>query len=269
MESRMGKPLLRLFIAENESPAKTEKGHIMSMSPNPFGGTPYPMEYEAGMASGVITRFFNAVYAWMAAGLALTALVAWYVSTQPQILAMLGMPMVIGLFVVELILVFTISAAVQRINAAMATVLFLIYAALNGVTLSVIFLVYAHATLASAFVIAAGTFGAMSLYGMVTRKDLSSWGTYLFMGLIGVVIASFVSLFWHSTMLNVLINYVGVLVFVGLTAYDTQKLKAIALQTSGNAALAARLSINGALMLYLDFLNLFLLLLRILGDRRN
>ena len=143
------------------------------------------------------------------------------------------------------------------------------YAALNGLTLSVIFMVYAHATLASAFVVTAGMFGAMSLYGMFTRRDLTGLGSYLFMALIGLILASFINVFLHAAMLTAIINYVGVFIFVGLTAYDTQKLKEIAIQTSGNAALAARLSINGALALYLDFLNLFLLLLRIMGDRRQ
>ena len=122
--------------------------------------------------------------------------------------------------------------------------------------------------LASAFAITAGMFGTMSLYGFVTKKDLTAMGSFLFMALIGLVIASVVSIFWHNSMLEVLINYIGVIIFVGLTAYDTQKLKQIAIMTSGNAALAARLSISGALSLYLDFLNMYLFLVRILGDRR-
>lgn len=243
----------------------------MSRSPNPFGGAdPYSVGYESGAGSMVVVRFFNAVYAWMAAGLALTAVVAWWISTQPQLLrTIISGPMWIVLVIAELALVWTISAAVQRISAGVATALFLLYAALNGLTLSVIFLMYAHATLASAFVVTAGMFGAMSLYGMVTRKDLSGFGTYLFMALIGLILASVINIFLHMSALTAIINYVGVFIFVGLTAYDTQKLKVIAMQTSGNAALAARLSINGALMLYLDFLNLFLFLLRIMGDRRR
>jgi FtsH-binding integral membrane protein len=242
----------------------------MSTYPSPFDRSrPYPLDYQGRAVSPqAIARFFNSVYAWMAAGLALTAFVAYWISTRADILANLGGGVFIGLFVVQIILVMTISAAVQRIGAAAATVLFLVYAALNGVTLSGIFLYYAHATLASAFAITAGMFAVMSLYGFFTKRDLSAWGSLLFMGLVGIILASIVSIFWHNSILNVLINYVGVLIFVGLTAYHTQMLRQIAIQTAGDGALAARLSITGALMLYLDFLNLFLFLLRSLNDRR-
>jgi FtsH-binding integral membrane protein len=240
------------------------------MSPNPFGyPRPYGLQYEARSDPAVITRFFNAVYAWMAAGLALTALVAWWVSTRPDLIMQMGRGTFLGLLVVELILVMAISAATERLSPAVATVLFLVYAALNGLSLSGIFYVYTHATLAGAFVVTAGMFGAMSLYGMFTRRDLSGWGSVLFMALVGLVLASIVSLFWHNSALATVINYAGVLIFVGLTAYDTQKLKYVATATANDARAAARLSVNGALMLYLDFLNLFLLLLRIMGNRRD
>jgi FtsH-binding integral membrane protein len=181
-----------------------------------------------------------------------------------------NMGLFIGLFVVEIILVGVIASAVNRISAAAATGLFLLYAALNGITLAGIFLVYAPSAIASAFIISAGTFGAMSVYGMLTQRDLTGMGRILFMGLIGVVIASVVSMFWHNSMLQVAINYIGVLVFVGLTAYDTQKLKFIADQTQDNPAMAARMSIVGSLTLYLDFINLFLFILRIMNQgRRN
>ena len=238
---------------------------------SPFGAQrPYEMGYQSGADTITVARFFNAVYAWMAAGLALTAVVAWWVSTRQDIMAQIFRgPVLIILFVVELGLVFTISAAINKIGAAAATGLFLLYSALNGLTLSAIFVVYAHATLASAFVITAGMFAAMSLFGFITRKDLSGLGSILFMALIGLILASIVSLFWRNSMLATIINYAGVLIFVGLTAYDTQKLKYIAASTGNNPALAARLSVNGALMLYLDFLNLFLFLLRIMGNRRS
>ena len=227
-----------------------------------------PLDYAQGEAvPQAVARFFNAVYAWMFAGLALTAVVAWYVSQNIEILQRLGAGIWV-LFIIELVLVGTVSAAIRRISTPVATALFLLYAALNGVTLSVIFLVYAHATLASAFAVTAGTFGAMSLYGVVTRRDLSGMGSLLFMGLIGLVLATFANLFFHLPGLSMVVNYVGVLLFVGLTAYDTQMLKNIAIQTSGDPALAARLSVSGALSLYLDFLNMFLFLLRIMGDRR-
>lgn len=242
----------------------------MSFFPQP-GGRPLEMDYRAGADSSTISTFFNAVYAWMAAGLATTALVAWVVSqSQSMMMSLFGNPLLlIGLFVAEIGLVIAISGAINRISAGVATALFLLYAALNGLTLSAILLVYAHSTIAMAFAITGGTFAAMSVYGFVTKKDLTGLGSLCFMGLVGIIIASIVSFFWANTMLVTIINYVGVLVFVGLTAYDTQKLKMIAVQTADNGALAARLSISGALVLYLDFINLFLFLLRILGDRRN
>ena len=231
-----------------------------------------PLEYGTSADASVIARFFNSVYAWMAAGLAVTASVAWWTSTQPQLMHHIyGSGLMFVLIIAELALVWTVASAVQRIGPALATVLFLIYAALNGLTLSVILLVYAHALIASAFIVTAGTFAVTSVYGFVTRRDLTSLGAYLFMGLIGIIIASVVSIFWHPTWLSVLINYAGVFIFIGLTAYDTQRLKAMALQTANDGRLAARLSIRGALMLYLDFLNLFLFILSILNnnDRRR
>ncbi|HLL89345.1 MAG TPA: Bax inhibitor-1/YccA family protein [Tepidisphaeraceae bacterium] len=211
----------------------------------------------------------NNVYAWMSAGLALTAGVAWMVSQNiDAFLPLLRGPVVLLLILAQLGLVVAISGAVNRISAGVATGLFLLYAALNGLTLSTIFLVYSGATIASAFIITAGMFGVTSVYGYVTKADLTRLGSLMFMALIGLVIASVVNIFWANSTLHWIINYAGVFIFVGLTAYDTQKLKAIAHQLEGNAAMAARLSISGALRLYLDFLNLFLFLLRILGNRR-
>jgi len=234
---------------------------------NSYGAS--PLGYESRANSATVAQFFNAVYAWMAAGLALTAVVAWWVSTQPQIVGMLRGPGIFLLFLVEIGLVFTISAAINRISATTATVLFLLYSALNGVTLSIIFLIYTQASLAMTFGVTAGTFGAVSVYGFVTKRDLTSLGSILFMALIGLIIASVVNMFWANNILYWVITYAGVLIFVGLTAYDTQRLRMIAMQTADNAALAARLSINGALMLYLDFINLFLFMLRLLGNRRS
>jgi uncharacterized protein len=240
-------------------------------NPGPFGfPRAHPVQYESRADTVTVAQFFNAVYAWMAAGLGLTAVVAWWVSTRPDIMAQVYRgPLLIGLVIVELVLVGVISAAVQKVNAAVATVLFMLYSAINGLTLSGLFIVYAQATLASAFLITAGMFGAMSVYGFVTKRDLTAMGALLFMALVGLVIASIVSIFWHNSMLTTIINYAGVLIFVGLTAYDTQKLKEMALYTAGDAAMSARLSIRGALKLYLDFLNLFLFLLRIMGNRRE
>ena len=240
----------------------------MSQFPNPYGmnrSQPWDM---AGSSNPAITRFFNAVYAWMCAGLAVTAAVSWYIAQSPQMVMSLYRAW-IPLVIVELVLVVVISRAVNKVSTNVATLLFLLYAAINGLTLSVIFLVFAKSTLASAFIISAGTFGAMSIFGMVTKRDLTGMGRIMYMLLIGLVIASIVSFFWHNSALQVIINYVGVLVFVGLTAYDTQKLKAIADQTQDNPALAARLSIVGSLILYLDFINLFLFILQLMGDRRR
>jgi FtsH-binding integral membrane protein len=241
------------------------------MYPNSYGpARPQPLGYQASADTATIARFFNAVYGWMAAGLALTGVIAWWVASNYSVLGQyISGPMVIGLFIAQIVLVISISGAVNRIGPVAATVLFLLYAALNGLTLSVIFLIYAGSVIAGAFVASAATFGAMSLYGFVTRRDLTQFGSFLFMGLIGLVIASVVSLFWHSTALMVLINYVGVFLFLGLTAYDTQRLRAIAVATAGNARMSERYAIVGALMLYLDFINLFMFLLRIMGDRRR
>jgi FtsH-binding integral membrane protein len=244
----------------------------MSQFPNPYGANrPHPLAYEsAGSDSMAVASFFNAVYAWMSAGLALTACVAWWVSTRPDLMAQIFHgPVFIICIIAELALVFTVAAAVQRISAGVATALFMLYAALNGLTLSIIFVAYAHAALSEAFIITAGMFAAMSIYGHVTKRDLTAWGSLLFMGLIGIVLASVVSIFWANSMLIAIINYLGVFVFLGLTAYDTQRLRQMAVATQGNAAVAARMSVNGALMLYLDFINLFLFLVRILGDRRQ
>ncbi len=242
----------------------------MSQIANPYGmnrSVPWATE---GTSNPAIVRFFNSVYAWMSVGLAVTAAVAWYVAQTPTLMATFLHSWLI-LLIVELGLVMVISSAVNKISANVATVLFLLYAAINGLTLSVIFAIYAHSTLTSAFIVSAGTFGVMSAYGMLTKADLTGVGKILHMLLIGLVIASIVSIFWHDSMFQVIFNYVRVLVFVGLTAYDTQKLKAMASQTQDNPALAARMSIVGSLVLYLDFLNLFLFILQLMGnnDRRR
>ena len=233
------------------------------------GFRPGTMEYESGVDSSVVVRFFNAVYGWMAAGLALTAVVAWYVASHPQALRLVLGPQVWLLFIVQIVLVVTISAAINKISAPVATALFMLYAALNGLTFSVIFLMYTKASLASAFGVTAGTFAAMSLYGMVTKTDPTRIGSFLFMALLGLVIASVVNMFWANSTMQWIITYAGVFIFVGLTAYDTQKLKQIAYATQNDPAMASRLSVNGALSLYLDFINLFLFILRLMGDRRS
>ena len=211
------------------------------------------------------------VYGWMAAGLALTGLVAWYVSQSETLLALIfGQQLVFfGLILAQLGLVMGLSWGLSRMSAAVATGGFILYSAISGVTLAAIFLVYTTESIASTFFVTGAVFGAMSLYGYTTKSDLSSWGSYLFMALIGLIIASLVNIFLQSTAIYWVTTYAGVLLFVGLTAYDTQKLK----QLSNNinerdTETFQKMVILGALTLYLDFINLFLYLLRLLGKRR-
>lgn len=206
------------------------------------------------------------VYAWMGAGLAITAFMALVTLSSPAILnAVLGNRLVFyGLMIGELALVFTLSGAINKLSQSTATLIFVAYSALNGITLSTIAMVYTANSITSTFVITAGMFGAMSLYGYMTKQDLTSWGSFLFMGLIGVVIASVVNIFVGSSAVSWIISGIGVIVFTGLTAYDTWKIKEMAaMGTEGRKP-----AILGALTLYLDFINLFLMLLRFTGNRR-
>jgi len=236
--------------------------------PSPYANSIPNARGDSQVGSSVLVAFFNTVYAWMATGLALTAVVAWWVSTQPQLVARLGMGTFIVLFIIQIGLVVAISAAINKINATVATALFLLYAALNGVTLSGIFLIYSQASLAGAFFVTAGMFGAMSVVGFVLKTDLTRFRNLFMMALIGFVIASVVNFFFASSTMYWIITYAGVVIFTGLTAYDTQRLKQIAYATAGDPRMASRLAISGALSLYLDFLNLFLMMLRIMGTRR-
>lgn len=208
--------------------------------------------------------FMQRVYQWMAAGLALTGVIAYWVSLSPGILHALAGGLFWVIVIAELGIVFWLSASIMKISAQAATIGFLIYAALNGLMLSFIFLVYTSASIASTFFITAGTFAAVSIYGWTTKADLTSMGSFLLMGLFGIIIASVVNFFMHSPVLYWIITYAGLAIFIGLTAYDTQKLKQI--QQSGSGV--EQLAILGALSLYLDFINMFLLLLRIFGRRR-
>lgn len=173
-----------------------------------------------------------------------------------------------GIIIAELGLVVWLSGRINSMNASMAIGLFLLYSALNGLTFSILFLVYTSASIASTFFITAGTFGVTSAYGYFTKKDLSSIGNIAFMGLIGIIIATVVNIFVHSEMLYWGITYIGVLVFVGLTAYDTQKMKKMSLEVDVESEEGSKGAIMGALALYLDFINMFIFLLRIFGDRR-
>lgn len=214
--------------------------------------------------------FMSKVYGWMAAGLLITAGVAMLASSNAQVMeSVFGNPILFfGLIILQLGLVIALSAAIKKISATTAMLLFLLYAALTGLTFSVIFLVYTAASIASTFLVTAGTFAAMSMYGYITKTDLTTVGNIAFMGLIGIILASLVNIFWPNGTLYWIITYAGILIFVALTAYDTQKIKKFNILGNAGTDEDKKESIIGALTLYLDFINLFLLLLRILGRRK-
>ena len=214
--------------------------------------------------------FLRGVYGWMAGGLALTAVVALVTVSSPALLqAIFGNRIVFyALLFGELGLVLAVTGAINRLSPAAATGLFLLYAGLNGVTLSAILLVYTGSSIAATFFVTAGMFGSMSLYGALTKRDLASWGSFLFMGLIGVLIASVVNIFMKSDMVSWVMAMCGVIVFTGLAAYDTNKLRALARQGFADAGAERKGAIVGALALYLDFINIFLMLLRLFGSKR-
>jgi FtsH-binding integral membrane protein len=218
-------------------------------------------------ASDVERRFMSAVYRWMALGLIVTAGMAFWVASTPEVLqVVIGNRMVFwALIIAQFGLVMALSAAVNKLSAGVAGALFLLYSALTGATLSVVLLVYTGNSVASAFAVTAGTFLTMSIFATVTKRDLSGWSSFLFMGLIGVVIASVVNIFMKSSMMQFVISAAAVVVFTGLTAYDTQRLRRMAVAGAGIAALP----VNGALSLYLNFINLFLSILNLFGGRRN
>lgn len=225
-------------------------------------------QLEASLAFPVLMR---KVYLWMTLALVITGFTAYYVATSPTLMPMLYSNQVLlwGLIIAELALVIGLSAAINKLSLPVATLMFVLYSVINGATLSCIFLIYTMSSIVSVFFITAGTFGAMAVYGYITKKDLTSWGRILFMALIGIIIASIVNLFVHSSGLGLIISYIGVLVFVGLTAYDSQKIKKMLMQAPDASEGMQKLALLGALTLYLDFINLFLHLLRILGSSRN
>lgn len=214
-----------------------------------------------------LTTYMTKIYGWMAAALAISGFVAFYTSTNGSLMYRIYQnPVVLfALIIGQLALVFTISAGIRRISTSAATAAFIVYSVLNGFTLSYIFILYASATIFTAFFITSGTFALFSVYGYTTKKDLTKLGSLMFMALMGIIIASVVNMFFASAAITYLISYVAVLVFVGLIAYDTQKLKQYYYQSNGSEA-TKNLAIFGALMLYLDFINLFLNILRILNS---
>jgi hypothetical protein len=209
----------------------------------------------------------------MAIALALTGVTAYYVSHNQTLLQLIyGTPgLIMILIFAELGFVFFLASRIQKLNAGTATALFTIYSILNGITLSYIFLRYTATSIVSTFIICSATFLACSVYGMVTKKDLTSLGGFMFMGLIGIVVASVVNIFLQSSGMQMIISYIGVVVFIGLTAYDTQKLKTMAVTLPNNAsgAMIRKGALMGALSLYLDFINLFIMMLHIFGGSRD
>lgn len=215
-----------------------------------------------------IQTYMSHVYGWMAVGLLLTAFVAWFASNNDQLIMLLARIMWV-LLIAEIGLVFAISGMINRLSGSTATTLFMLYSVINGLTFSIYFKYYTSSSIASVFFITAGMFSALAVYGYTTKRNLSGIGSFLFMGLIGIVIASLVNIFLQSAPLMWAITYIGVFVFAGLTAYDTQKLKEFGVNLSQNDQnMFRRYVILGALTLYLDFINLFIMLLRIFADRR-
>lgn len=224
--------------------------------------------YASKAAQSTLLR---SVYVWMTLALIITGFVSMYVAQSYQLISFIfGNRLALwGMLIAELAVVFYLSARINSISFTKATVMFIIYSILNGATLASIFLVYTMSSIASTFFVAAGTFGVMALYGYITKSDLTRIGNICLMALIGLIIATLVSMFWQNSMLQMIITYVGVILFVGLTAYDSQKIKRL-LTADGIEVTeeTQKIALLGALTLYLDFINLFLYLLRLLGDRK-
>lgn len=226
-----------------------------------------PMTAVESTLAGAMMR---KVYLWMTMALAISGLTAYYAAGSHAFMSALvaNRFAFIMLFVIELGLVIGLSAAIDRLSALTATIMFLIYSVVNGATLSVVFLAYDMGSIANVFFITAGTFAAMALFGTVTKKDLSKLGSYLYMALFGLIIAGVVNVFLHSARFDYIVSIVGVLVFTGLTAYDVQKIRSMIFTAGEDEELSTKVAIIGALTLYLDFVNLFLYLLRLGGNRK-
>ena len=224
--------------------------------------------YASKAAQSTLLR---SVYVWMTLALVITGFVSMHVAQSYQLISFIfGNRLALwGMLIAELAVVFYLSARINSISFTKSTVMFIIYSILNGATLASIFLVYTMSSIASTFFVAAGTFGVMALYGYITKSDLTRIGNICLMALIGLIIATLVSMFWQNSMLQMIITYVGVILFVGLTAYDSQKIKRL-LTADGIEVTeeTQKIALLGALTLYLDFINLFLYLLRLLGDRK-
>ena len=224
-----------------------------------------------GYAVSRVSVFMQQVYLWMTVALSVTAVAAYYVASNPALINLFfnnGMMMQIVLIVAVFGLVMFLSARIHTLSSGAATGFFMLYAALMGIMLAPVFLVYTSTSITQTFIVSAGMFGGMSIFGAVTKRDLTGMGSFLIMGLWGIILASIVNIFLGSSMMDFIISVVGVIVFAGLTAYDTQKIREMAENAPINDSVAIRRgAILGALTLYLDFVNLFLMLLRLFGNR--
>lgn len=224
--------------------------------------------YTAKAAQATLLR---SVYLWMTLALIITGFVAMYVAKSYTLVNMMiqNSMMFWGVLIAEVALVWYLSARIYKMSFTTATILFIVYSILNGVTLSILLLVYMTSSIATTFFVTAGTFGTMAIFGYITKKDLTRIGSLCIMGVIGIIIASLVNLFLQNSMMDMVISYIGVLLFVGLTAYDSQKIKRL---LSGDDIevneVTQKIALMGAMTLYLDFINLFIYLIRILGDRK-
>ena len=229
------------------------------------------VEQRQGSLSAAFPALMRKVYLWMTMALVITGLCAWGTATSPAITQMIyGNPASIWiLFIAEIGLVFYTTARINKLSLTTATTLFIIYSALNGVTLSSIFFVYTMTSIAKVFFITAATFGATAFYGYVTKSDLTKFGSLFMMTLIGLIIATVVNLFLKSAMFDMILSYIGVILFVGLTAWDSQQIKRTLAMAPGLDEGSQKIALLGALNLYLDFINLFLYLLRIFGRSNN
>jgi len=238
------------------------------MNYNRFDIQELPADQQLSMAEA-FPVLMRKVYVWMTLALVITGMTAYGVASSPGILQMMFSNTAVFwvLAIAEIALVVGVSAAINRLSLATATLMFIIYSVINGALLSPIFLVYTASSISTVFFITAGTFAAMAVVGYTTKTDLSSMGKYLLMALIGMIIATIVNVFIKSEGMTLILSYIGVLVFVGLTAYDSQKIKQMLLQAPDASEASQKLALLGALSLYLDFINLFIYLLRIFGKR--
>lgn len=229
------------------------------------------IEEKEGLVSLAFPALMRKVYVWMTLALVITGFTAFGIAENPGLVYTIVTNRLLfwGLVIGEFALVMAIYGAIGRLSATAATLLFVLYSIVNGATLSVIFLAYTMTSIASVFFITAGTFAVMAFIGYTTKTDLTSFGKMLMMGLIGIILATVVNIFIGSSMLNMIVSYVGVVVFVGLTAYDSQKIKNLLYQVDNMSEEAQKLALLGSFTLYLDFINLFLMLLRIFGGNRD